>query len=86
MKLILLVFVCVVLLSAPASACRGLWEYPQTMKQLAMMDMKPAAKKAYKKRLHDGFAIHERGHASKNKRMMKEAVGILDQIKLEIMK
>ena len=74
MKLLLLVCACFVLLSAPATACRGLWEYPQTIGQLAQSDLPASRKEQYKKTLEDGFALHERGRAQKNRDMMREAV------------
>jgi len=84
MRLLLLACACVVMFSTTASACRGLWEYPETMAKVAKLDMTPAKKAVYKKRLDDGFALHERGRSSKNRSQMKEAVKLLDDIKIEI--
>jgi hypothetical protein len=56
------------------------------MAQLAQADMTPADKQAYKKRLDDGFALHERGRESQDRSLMKEAVKILDDIKADIEK
>jgi len=86
MRLVLFTCACFVLLASQASACRGLWEYPDTMKQLANMEMEPVAKKAYEKRLEDGYTVHQDGHASKDKDKMKEAISILDKIKSEMAK
>ncbi len=50
------------------------------------MDLPASDKEKYKKTLDDGFALHERGRTSKNRDMMREAVGILDDIKIKIAK
>ena len=84
MRVLLLTCVCVFVFSAPALACRGLWEYPETISKVGQLDMTSVKKAAYKKRLDDGFALHELGRASKNRSQMTEAVKLLDQIKLEL--
>ena len=84
MRLLLVVSALAVMVSAPANACRGLWEYPQTIAQVAQSDLPASQKDEYKKILADGFALHERGRTAKNRDLMKEAVGILDGIKVKI--
>ena len=84
MRLLLVVSALAVMISAPANACRGLWEFPQTIAQVAQADLPASQKNEYKKVLEDGFALHERGRAQKNRDLMKEAVGILDGIKAKI--
>ena len=84
MKAVLLACACAVLMSAPASACRGLWEYPETIGKLSKVEMPATEKAAYKKKLEDGFALHERGRVGKDRSLMKQAVDILDGIKVEI--
>ena len=59
-------------------------EYPQTMKQVSQADMTPVKKTAYQRRLKEGFALHERGRSAKNGDLMKKAVKLLDDIKIEI--
>ena len=50
------------------------------------MDLPASQKEEYSKVLEDGFALHERGRTAKNLDMMREAVGILDGIKIKIAK
>ena len=84
MRFLLVVAALAVMISSPAYACRALWEYPQTIGQLAQLDLPAAQKEEYKKVLEDGFALHERGRTTKNRDLMKEAVGILDGIKVKM--
>ena len=84
MRFLLAAAAVAVMISSPASACRALWEYPQTISQLAQSDLPAAQKQEYMKVLEDGRALHERGRAEKNRALMKEAVGILDGIKVKI--
>ena len=86
MRFLLVFAALAVVISSPAYACRALWEYPQTLGQLAQTDLPATQKNEYKKVLEDGFALHERGRIAKNRDMMREAVGILDKIKIEIAK
>ncbi len=86
MRFLLVVSALAVVISSPAFACRALWEYPQTIAQVAQMDLPASQKDEYSKVLEDGFALHERGRTAKNRDMMREAVGILDGIKIKIAK
>ena len=84
MRLLLIAVACAILISAPASACRGLWEYPETMNKLTTVDLPVGEKAAYKKSLDAGWALHKQGRAEKNRALMKESVRILDDIKAKI--
>ena len=86
MRFVLIAIACAVLISAPASACRGLWEYPETMNKLTAVDLPVAEKAAYRKSLDAGWALHKQGRAEKNRSLMKEAVKMLDDIKTKIEK
>ncbi len=86
MRFLLVVSALAVMISSPAFACRALWEYPQTIDQLAQTGLPASQKEVFKKVLEDGFALHERGREAKNRDMMREAVGILDKIKVKIAK
>ena len=84
MRFLLVVSALAVMISSPAFACRALWEYPQTIDQLAQTDLPASQKAEYKKILEDGFALHQQGRTQKNRDLMKEAVGILDGMKVKI--
>ena len=84
MRLLLVISALAVMISSPANACRGLWEYPKTIEKLAQANLPASEKARYQKILEDGFALHERGHTENNRDMMKEAVGILDEMKVKI--
>lgn len=86
MRMLLLACAGVLTFSTDASACRALWEYPQTMAQVAELNMTPVDKEAYKQKLEAGFALHERGRAAQDIDLMKEAVKLLDDIKIDIAK
>jgi hypothetical protein len=86
MRLFMLAWACAVLVSGPASACRGLWEYPETMQRLAMTELPGDAKRAFQKRLEAGWALHQKAEKDVNPDLMRESVDILDQIKSELPK
>jgi hypothetical protein len=86
MRLVLLACAFAVLISAPALACRAVWEYPETMSRLTKADLPDADKQAYKKALDDGWVIHQRGKKQSNRDLMRQSVKILDEIKAKISK
>lgn len=86
MKAVLLASVCVLLLSNPSLACRALWEYPETIGQLAKSEMPAEQKQSYKQKLDEGWALHEKGRTEKNRALMIDAVKMLDEIKALIKK
>lgn len=81
MKAALLAVVCVLLLSSPSLACRALWEYPETIGQLARSEMPAEQKQSYRQKLDRGWALHEKGRAEKNRSLMRESTKMLDEIK-----
>ena len=81
MKTLLLASVCILLLSSPSLACRALWEYPETIGQLAKSEMPAEQKQSYRQKLDKGWALHEKGRTEKNRGLMVDAVKILDEIK-----
>jgi hypothetical protein len=86
MKALLLACSCIVLVSAPALACRGTAEYPQVAAQLAQSRLSMAEKEALTKKLNAGEAIHRRGHEIDSSDLRNESLKILDEIKAEIAK
>jgi len=86
MKALLLACSCIVLISAPALACRGTAEYPQVAVQLTQAQLPAADKAALAKRLESGEAIHRRGHEIDSRDLRTESLKILDEIKAAISK
>lgn len=86
MRLFILACACAFMVSAPASACRGLWEYPETMNKLAMTELPGDAKGAFQKRLEAGWALHQKAKKEIDPDLMRESVHILDEIKSELAK
>ena len=86
MRTLLLASVCVLLLSGPSLACRALWEYPETIAQLAKAEIPAEKKLSYKQRLDKGWALHEKGRAEKKRSLMIESNKMLDEIKALIKK
>ena len=84
MRVILLACAFAVLVSAPALACRAVWEYPETMSRLSEAVLPEADKQAYKKALDEGWVIHQRGKEQDSSDLMKQSVKILDEIKAKI--
>ncbi len=84
MRVVLLACTFAILISAPALACRAVWEYPETMSRLAEADLPDADKQDYKKALDDGWVIHQRGKTQDDRDLMKQSVEILDEIKAKI--
>lgn len=86
MKTLLLAGVCAMLMAAPAFACRGTAEYPETAAQLAESDLLPAQKEEFKKKLEEGEALHRRGHELNDAALRQESLKILDDIRAKIAK
>ena len=84
MKTLLLTCAGIVLFSATALACRGTAEYPQISLKLAETNMTPVEKAALAKRLHEGEAIHRRGHELDSQQLRQESLKILDDIKIKL--
>ena len=84
MRKLLFASVCIVVISEPALACRGTYEYPQTAKQLEQSMVSAEFKKDLMERLMRGQAKHDEGHSSGNMREIAASIRILDGIKAQI--
>jgi hypothetical protein len=84
MRCLLLTVAIAAVISAPAHACRALWEYPAAMEQVAKADMLAEEKKAYQKKLDEGWAVHNRGRMMGDPALMLESVKMLDKIKANL--
>ena len=84
MRLVLVACAMVALVSSPASACRGLWEYPQAMTRLAQLDITVDQRNDYKKALDAGWDMHQLSQQRMDPDLMKESVRMLDEIKAKL--
>ncbi len=81
MRYLLLTGVCLVLISAPALACRGTAEYPQVNEQLQSSTLSPERLDALLKQLTQGAAMHEEAHQQGDRSKMGQSIRILDDVK-----
>jgi hypothetical protein len=86
MKTFLLSSACVMLFAAPALACRGTAEYPETAQLLAESNLSHEQKEEYQKRLEEGATMHRQGHDLNDPALRTESLKILDDIKVQIAK
>ncbi len=70
-----------VLFAAPALACRGTTEYPQTAERLKGTEMPADEKSEMTERLNKGWQLHSQGHQTGDMDAVSRSLRILDGVK-----
>ena len=84
MRTLLLASTFIVVIAAPALACRGTTEFPQAFEQLEQSDISPERKKELREQLSQGQSMHDDGHSQGDMSQMGGSLQILDEILKEI--
>ncbi len=84
MRTLLLSGALIVVIAAPALACRGTTEFPQAFDQLEQSNVSPERKTELGEQLSQGQSMHEDGHSQGDMGKMGGSLQILDEILKEI--
>ena len=84
MRTLLLAGACMVMVAAPALACRGTAEYPQLATQLEQSQKPPEHIAALMEQVRHGQSLHEVGHREGDISKMLSSLSILDALKVEL--
>jgi hypothetical protein len=79
MRTLLLASTFIVVIAAPALACRGTTEFPQAFEQLEQSDISPERKKELGEQLSEGQSMHDDGHSQGDMGKMGGSLQILDE-------
>ena len=81
MRALILANACIVVVSGPALACRGISEYPEAERQLEQSKISPEQKNKLMEQLSQGKAMHKDAHRKGDMTKMGDSIHILDGIK-----
>ena len=84
MRTLLLAGALIVVIAAPALACRGTTEFPEAFDQLEQSNVSPERKMELGEQLGQGQSMHEDGHSQGDMSQMGGSLQILDEILKEI--
>ncbi len=84
MRTLLLAGALIVVIAAPALACRGTTEFPEAFDQLEQSNISPERKMELGEQLSQGQSMHEDGHSQGDMGKMGGSLQILDEILKEI--
>ena len=84
MRTLLLASTFIVVIAAPALACRGTTEFPQAFDQLEQSNVSPERKMELGEQLSQGQSMHEDGHSQGDMGKMGGSLQILDEILKDI--
>ncbi len=84
MRTLLLAGAFTVVITGPALACRGTFEFPQALEQLEQSNVSTERKTELRKQLSQGQSMHADGHSQSDMRKMGGSLQILDEILKQI--
>ncbi len=84
MRTLLLAGAFTVVITGPALACRGTFEFPQALEQLEQSNVSTERKAEFREQLSQGQSMHADGHSQSDMGKMGGSLKILDEILKQI--